>query len=223
MEAWNTGIPENEFSGPINLDFPFKYYENTYTQLYISLYGFISFSDSYLDNSQSDIPSSDRPNDVIAPNWVPVVGVTGYVRYLKGGVSPDRWMVVEWNRLESDGNEYTFEVILHENGDIVFQYGTMVQSDWGWWCASSGIENSSGQDGLTITSDCQWIESDHAVQFNRPAPKARVGVSPSSQGQFSQPGVVNSFEITVSNYGELGVDTVDISLRNLLATDFIRC
>jgi hypothetical protein len=222
----DTGISEDDYTGPIDIDFPFKYYENTYTQLYISKYGFISFNDAYLDNDQSEIPSYQPPNDVIAPNWVPVIGVSGYIRYLTGGISPDRWMVVEWNRLESDGNEYTFEAILHENGDIVFQYGKMIQSDLGWWCASSGIENSTGQYGLTITDFCQWIEGDHAVQIYRPAPQAWVEIFPSSQGQFSQPGAVNSFEIAVSNGGEFGVDTFDISLASswqttLLAADGI--
>ena len=65
---------------------------------------------------------------MIAPHWVPVTEVGGYLRYLRGGTAPNRWMVVEWNRVRSNccddaAEEYTFEAIVYESGDIVFQYG----------------------------------------------------------------------------------------------------
>jgi len=64
------------------------------------------------------IPSTEKPDDVIAPHWVPAYDVNGYVRYLTGGSAPNRWFVTEWNRLNSDccgddvAEEYTFQTIL---------------------------------------------------------------------------------------------------------------
>ena len=116
---------------PIGIGFPFKFYENTYTQLYVSDNGFVSFDGANLSRSQSRIPNPGTPNNVIAPNWVPIDSVGGYVRYMIAGAAPNRWFVVEWNRMlvsaddPTDTDEYTFELFLHENGNIVFQYATM--------------------------------------------------------------------------------------------------
>ena len=204
-----------DHAGPIDIGFSFKYYENAYTQLYISRFGFVAFNDNNIYNSQSRIPSPEKPDDVIAPHWVPAYNVNGYVRYLSGGTAPNRWFVVEWNRLESDccgddaAEEYTFEVILHESGDIVFQYGTMTVDD-GWWCQASGIEDSTGLDGLSITDFCRQIDPNHAVRIYRPAPSARVQLRPAYQGRFARPGETVTFQQRIRNTGELGSDTYDL-------------
>jgi len=213
----DTGINSStDHVGPVSIGFPFKYYENTYTQLYISRFGFVAFNDDNIYDTQSRIPNPEKPNDVIAPHWVPAHGVNGYVRYLSGGSAPNRWFVVEWNRLESaccgdDGpEEYTFEVILHENGDIVFQYGTMIV-DGGYYCQASGIEDSTGLDGLSITDFCHQIEPNHAVHIYRPSPSARVKIFPLYQGRFTRAGETVAFQVPIRNTGELGSDTYDSS------------
>lgn len=211
----DTGINSStDHVGPINIGFSFKYYENAYAQLYISRFGFVAFNDNNIYNSQSRIPSPEKPNDVIAPHWVPAYDVNGYVRYLRGGTAPNRWFVVEWNRLESDccgdtAEEYTFEVILHENGDIVFQYGTMTVGG-GYYCQASGIEDSTGLDGLSITDFCKQIAPNHAVRIYRPAPLARVSIRPRYQGRFTHAGATEAFQVPIRNTGELGSDTYDL-------------
>ena len=81
----DTGIDSGtESAGPIDIGFPFKFYENTRSEVYISRHGFLVFNGDNLGNSQSEIPSPERPNDVIAPHWVPIYEVAGYVRYLRG-------------------------------------------------------------------------------------------------------------------------------------------
>jgi hypothetical protein len=208
----DTGIDsEIDHVGPIDIGFPFEYYENTYAQLYISLFGFVAFDADGINTDQSWIPSSSKPNDVIAPHWVPVDGVNGYVRYLRGGTAPNRWLVVEWNQIRSGDDVYTFELILHENGDIDFQYGTMLVQG-GWMCASSGIEDSWGWDGLSITELCRVVSSDNAVHIYRPDPSARVSVPFADQGNFVLAGEVNTLQIPVRNTGELGSDTYDVTI-----------
>jgi len=215
----DTGINSStDHVGPIDTGFSFKYYENAYTQLYISRFGFVAFNDGGIYNSQSRIPSPSKPNDVIAPHWVPAYSVNGYVRYLRGGTAPNRWFIVEWNRLESDccgddAEEYTFEVILHENGDIVFQYGTMTVYS-GYYCQASGIEDSTGLDGLSITDFCRQIEPNHAVRIYRPAPSARVSVRPPYQGRFIRAGETAAFQVPIRNSGDLGADTYTLAVSS---------
>ena len=201
--------------GPSDIGFPFKYYENVRSQLFISRYGVVAFNTDALSDDQSRIPNPSKPNDVIAPHWVPVSSIAGYVRYLRGGAAPNRWFAVEWNRLQSnccsgDGaEEYTFEAILHESGDIVFQCGAMVRNG-GYYCQSSGIEDGAGLDGLSITSFCSLVAGDHAVRISRPAPAQGVTLSPKVSGAFAAPGGVASLSQVIRNTGELGADTYDL-------------
>lgn len=218
----NTDLTDrnNNHSGPIDIGFPFKYYENVYDRLYVSLFGFVTFTDtSNWWNSQSRVPSAEQPNDLIAPQWVPIDRVDGYVRYLRGGVAPNRWFVVEWNRVVSDCcngvevDQYTFEVVLHENGDINFQYSDMAAVG-SYSCMASGIEDSTGLDGLTITDFCRSIGSNHAVKISRPPVSARTSVYPRYEGRFTRAGAVETFQIAVRNTGELGADTFDVYLSS---------
>jgi hypothetical protein len=226
--SWNDGVALNwipfaggtdtwidddtDHAGPIDIGFSFKYYENTYPQLFISRYGFLAFSESSISRSQSAIPSPRQPNNVIAPHWVPAYHVNGYVRYLRGGVAPNRWFLVGWNRLLSDDDapeEYTFEAILYESGDILFQYREMNVSG-GYWCQASGIEDSTGLDGLAITNFCQTVRPNHAVRISRPAPRARVKIFPQYQGSLTRAAENVSFQIPIRNTGDLGADTFDL-------------
>ncbi|MCP4168958.1 MAG: hypothetical protein GY759_24105 [Chloroflexi bacterium] len=199
-------------SGRIKIGFPFKYYENTYDYLYVSRHGFVAFSDEYLGNVQSRIPNRNKPNDVIAPHWARAFHV-GYIRYLRGGISPNRWFAVEWNNLDSDESRYTFEVVLYENGDIAFQYGDMTYQE-SYLCGASGIEDSTGLDGLAVTGICDKVGGDHAVKFNRPAPDARAGMYLVRRSAFSHSGSTATFHIPIRNTGELGADTFDITLSS---------
>ena len=121
----------NNATGPISLPFSFKYYENTYSQVYITATGYLGFTDYGYWDDQSEIPNSNQPNNVIAPYWTPTyIGAGSWVHYTSGGSLPNRYFVVEWhdvkggNPSDTIGNDdtYRFEVVLYESGDIVFQY-----------------------------------------------------------------------------------------------------
>ena len=215
----NTGISSSTVSaGPIDIGFPFKFYENTQSQLYISRFGFLAFNSDNLGNSQSQVPSPEKPDEVIAPHWVPTYETPNYVRYLRGGTAPNRWFMVEWNRVRSDccdddAEEYTFEAILHESGDIVFQYATMT-TNGGYYCQASGIEDSTGLDGLSTSPYCDEIAPNHAVRITRPAPAARVSLNPRTQGAFGAADADVQFNQTVRNTGEFGTDTYDFTVNS---------
>ena len=208
-----------DYTGPIPIGFPFKYYENVYTELYITGSGYISFDDEDLWDSQGRIPNPSAPNNVIAPYWTPLeladTGPANRVYYLRGGVAPNRYFVVEWYKVVSpccqngDDEIFTFEVVLHENGDILFQYLDMHYDD-GYYCGSAGIEDSEGLDGLSYVDFCEQALSSKAVRFYRPAPSARVSIRPLYQGRFTHAGETVAFQVPIRNTGELGSDTYDI-------------
>lgn len=217
----NTGMSGfGDSFGPVTLPFDFKFYEHTYDELWISSYGYLAFNDDGLYNSQDDIPSPWVPNDVIAPLWTPsYIGPNSWVKYLTAGTAPNRYFVIEWFQIAggdpSDpifGDDiYTFEVILFENGDIKFQYQTM-DVNGGRWCSSSGIEDSTGMDGLTYVDLCAVLPSEGAaVRFYRPPPSARVKLNTTELGSFSTAGASQGHVLTVTNSGDLGSDTYDLT------------
>lgn len=215
----NTGINASvDSAGPIDIGFPFKYYENTYSQLWVSRFGFLAFNNSYLYRSQSRIPEPSLPNDVIAPHWIPSYDSPNYVRYLRGGTAPNRWFVMEWNRQRSNccspdptPDEFTFQAVLYENGAILFQYQDM-RIYGSYLCQASGIEDSTGVDGLSITDFCRPVASNQAVRITRPAPAARVRIFPQHYGSFFYPGETTLTQIPIRNTGELGADVYDLTL-----------
>lgn len=209
-EGLDTGIHEyGDYSGPIQIGFPFKYYENSYTEIYASFFGCLTFAPQAMDNPNLATPDPGLPNNLIAPFTLPVDWLGGYVHYLQGGTAPERWFVVEWNRLIEDTSfgpmEYTFEVTLHENGDIVFQYKAPSYSTV---VLNAGIENATGLDGLFIYY--QYF-TDFAIHIYRPAPAVRVGIDYAEQGDFVTAGQHKTYTFVVHNTGDLGTDTFDFN------------
>lgn len=204
----------------IALPFPFEYYENTYSQVIVAASGYLALSRADTWPSQGRIVFPLEPNNIIAPYWSPLTlassGTTARVFYKLGGAAPNRYFVVQWNEVGNDlEGPLTFEVVLHESGDIVFQYGTITPSSSCHTCISAGIENPTGTDGLIYLDYCiDLAEGQKAVRFYRPLPSARVDAAPFSQGSFTHAGATTAFQIAVRNIGELGGDTYDITTES---------
>jgi hypothetical protein len=210
-----SGYSDDQAVGPVALPFNFNYYENTYNQVWIAASGYLAFTGYGSWRGQGMIPSPTEPNNVVAPYWTLIMldssGPTGRVYYQSGGSPPDRYFVVEWYQTTLDDEAYTFEVILHENGDIVFQYQTMSYIGDSYFCGAAGIEDSAGLDGLKYVDFChQAPASDKAVRFYRPASSARVKLDPLNQGRLTHAGELVAFQTTVHNTGDLGSDTYDL-------------
>lgn len=214
----------SSITGSIPIGFDFKFYENSYSTVYISTAGAIGFDSGSLEGSTTTayLPSPAEPNNFIAPYLAPLMvnsdSYEGHVYYRRGGTEPNRYFVAEWHQVNDriDGT-FTFEVVLFEGGDILFQYLDMLHPR-GQYCSTvAGIESSGGLDGLAYRqSACNDMEDTmgKAVLFERPDPLARVLVSPDYQGQFLAPGEIASFPILVRNTGELGDDTYDLGINS---------
>jgi hypothetical protein len=213
----NSGlIGDDEFTGPINMGFNFPFYGIPQSQLYFSTNGLITFGAGSREYQSSDIPTDMNPNNLIAPFWDDLrVGNpynSGAVYYSQGGSAPNRYFVVEWRNVEYWDNteNISFEAILYENGDIVFQYQSLPGSYW----PTVGIEDSVGYEGLQYTGYWSGNPLD-AVRFYYPAPAARVLVSPAERaGGFAPIGGHKDFNITISNSGTLATDTYDLTITS---------
>ena len=85
-------------------------------------------------------------------------------------------------------------------------------------CQASGIEDSTGLDGLDTSPYCDEIAPNHAVRITRPAPAARVALAPRAQGAFGAAGAIVQFNQTVRNTGEFGTDTYDLTVNSAWPT-----
>lgn len=207
---------DDSFVGPIDIGFDFKFYENSYTQLYISTNGILTFGsgDSYARNET--IPLDTAPNNLIAPFWddlaleVQGSSTSGNVYYQIKGVSPNRYFVVQWQEVISrvgEGGILTFQALLYENGDIKFQYQSLEGSTDE---ATVGIEDADGLDGLLYTyNDGSSLSDGKAILFRRPDPQPRIKFLSNYQSAFVIGGQA-SFEVEIRNTGELGADTFDL-------------
>jgi hypothetical protein len=209
----SAGVSPNAPVSPnIDIGFPFRFYEYTFTQLSVALSGYVGFTWMANEGTPASMPAPEPPNNLIAPFWLPVVGIDGYVNYLRGGQAPNRWFVVEWNRVRpiyDMGGGLTYEMILHENGDIFFLIlaANIVP---GTSCALVGIENAEGRDGLGMRF-CPSVGLPFALHVYRPPATARVQLWPDRGGAFASPGGSASMVLVVRNIGDLGTDTFDIT------------
>lgn len=211
---------DDEWTGPIDIGFDFRFYENTYAQLYFSTNGLVTFGEGTYHYSNVEVPNPAPPNNFIAPFWDDLtVGNpynSGKVYYLRGGTAPNRYFVVEWHNVtrccSQGATDYkTFEVILHESGDIVMQYLSLsgyLQS------ATVGIEDDVGITGLQYLYDSPGLSNNKAVRFYRPGSMARVKVWPLYQGRFTRSGATETFQVSIRNLGELGADTYDLAVSS---------
>lgn len=223
QSGMNSGLYGGDvYTGPVDIGFTFPFYENSYTQAYFSTKGLVSFGQGGYWFENVLIPNAALPNDMIAAFWDDL-GMYAQTRpdagiyYFRGGTAPNRYLVVEWYRADTyNGSgtlDLTFEVILHENGDIVLQYSSLTGN---LESATVGIEDSAGTTGLQYLYNAPGLGDGLAIRFRRPAPAARVAVTPLYQSGFMQAGEV-TFEVAVENIGEVGADTYDITANSTWA------
>jgi hypothetical protein len=206
---------DDDWTGPIDVGFDFKFYENTYSQLYLNTNGQVTFGRGAWQYTNQYIPNPALPNDFIAPFWDDLCVSygdynTGRVYYMQGGAAPNRYFVAEWYKVSRlfDNDLLTFEAILYENGDIVMQYQSLsgdLES------ATVGIEDDVGVDGLQYLHNALGLGNSMAIRFYRPtSPTARIKVWPLYHGQFTRPGESAAFQVPVRNTGDMGSDTYEL-------------
>lgn len=157
------GTLDDGWTGAIPIGFPFEFYGNQYSNLYLSTNGFISFNaltSSYLTNAQ--IPSTGLPNNVIAPFWDDLDGRTqGTVHYL---FENNKFYIqfTNWQKYNATGS-LTFQMVLYSDGRVMFYYNNMNAT---LTSATVGIENSAGTDGLQIAYNAAYISNGLAVKIS---------------------------------------------------------
>jgi len=184
----------DEYRINIPVYFSYPYYDSSYAYVYVSANGWLAAGHvdpgGTGDSTSGHLPSTTAPNNMICPFWDnlamgPGFG-GGYLRFRTFGAAPDRYFVLIFHNVNRIGTEttnlLTFEVIIHEDGDIVFQYADVTVGDSlrdHGRSASVGIENRTGTTGLQYMrghpdSSVNWpgnrLLSGRAVKFWKRGP-----------------------------------------------------
>ncbi len=176
------GVPtwggDDNFSEPIPLGFNFPYYGSSYSTAYVDINGEILLApnnwydhypsegwdgDGNMFNYMYPLPGYTQMPALISVYWDDLYAQqgTGDIYFQTFGSSPNRYTVVQWHNIRFlAGTGATslldFEVIMHENGEIVMQYnstatgqtGASIPHDYGK-SSTVGIQNESATIGLS--------------------------------------------------------------------------
>jgi hypothetical protein len=128
----------------IELPFDFPYFGETYTTAQLASTGYLAFGESpWVQSWNEPIPSINTPNGMIAMFWTNLSTSAGQV-YTWESPQHDIFIiqfqnVMNWN----SGGSVTFQLILDEDGGILFQYQT-VSGQGNCTVGAEGIDGSSG-------------------------------------------------------------------------------
>ncbi|MEO0072303.1 MAG: hypothetical protein ABIK10_02520 [candidate division WOR-3 bacterium] len=234
------------FAAPL-LPFDFPFYDTTYRTVYISTNGFLGFSSDLLATPENDtIPSTTLPNGAIYAFWDDLVlpaDRTAKIYYQDLGAPPNRFRVITWHNILRKNTQDTcrlnFQVILYENGDIVYQYKNLVTGEtWADYgkSATVGIENSDGTSGLLYLYGgdrllVNWPEnklaSGRAIKFYKQ--KHDVGIVTIISPKDSIFPLPTTPQIKIKNYGTTPEETVATYLKildalsNIVYDTFLYC
>lgn len=122
----------DDVSEVVDMNFSFPFFDQNYTSITISSNGYIKPGNNYYANEywhewNWNVDGDTSP--IIAPFWTdlyPEVG--GNIYYAFSGSEPNRTLTISYiiiNHYDQEGSFNTFYVDIHENGDILYRYGTL--------------------------------------------------------------------------------------------------
>jgi hypothetical protein len=171
------GLASNGVSAARSLPFTFRFGGRDFTNIYIGANGIVGFIISGLGfTGNMDLPTAALPNAMICPYWDdlnPEGG--GSVWFGTVGTAPYRAVVVSWvdvpHAITTGGqNRFTLQTLLHESGQIAFQYAqvengnpqrTMGRS------ATIGVEDFTGAVAAkyAYNGDVALVTNNQAILF----------------------------------------------------------
>ena len=158
--------------------FPFTFYGFTYTRAHVCTNGFVEFvgpETTSCTTTNAAIPTTGRPNGAIFPFWDNLsVDAAASIRADLRGTAPDRRFVIEFRNLRyflDTTRRVDFNVVLHENGEILTQYRNIADDDRErGGSATLGIENQTGTVALRFSFNQPVLGVEPAVTSIRYRP-----------------------------------------------------
>jgi len=156
----------------INFPFEFPFYEENYSSCIVNANGWIGFDDDSNAWENMGLPNPQAPQNAIFPYWDDLNPINdansgdmdGYVRYHVNNERIVVWYdnVRRWTGGSNMDGYFDFQVVLHPDGVIDFNYRSMTgDTD----SATIGIQNSSGDAGVNISINQGFVEDMMTVKI----------------------------------------------------------
>ena len=157
----------------VTLPFTFPFYYTASAVLNIGNNGWavVGGWQSYV--TIANMPISDAPNNFLSPFWDDLNSTSGAVYWTVRGSAPQQRVIVEWQDRPHypQAGSVTFELILYENGNILYQYQDVDFDDPIYDFGASatvGIRGSDAAHSLQYSFDTPSLHNDQAICFVRP-------------------------------------------------------
>ncbi len=162
-------LSDDQVSSAVSLGFNFEFYGSSYSQVYVSSNGFLTFAAGQPHGccSGPSIPNQSMPNNYIAGLWNDLYPPNGAIYYQTLGAAPARRFVVQFQSVpQCCGTTLpsTWQVVLHESTNEIAVYYIDGQS--GSRVTTAGIENQNGRIGLRWGGPAPMSLSNQAVRYS---------------------------------------------------------
>jgi len=206
-------IDPDALSPPLNIDFDFTFFGNSYSTFYISSKGFITF-DAGAGNGPDPqtLPDPNNPNNLIAAVWGELNPDDAFVYYETLGNAPNRSLYVTFEYYEygepgiCDLGYYLYtQIILHETSNIIEIHTDSWDGDACGIATTQGIENAAGDIGFyhPQRNNTLWNASHVRTTFT---PTDYVDLAVINMESVLCPGM-QDINISVQNQGGATIDT----------------
>jgi hypothetical protein len=168
-------------AGPINIGFAFPFFTNSFTQLYVSPNGFVTFSPFSGDTSTNNpLPGTSAPSNCIAFFWHDLrVALTSHVFTFIDTINGSFILQFQNVRLQSSTNTVNCQLILKTTGEILMEYQAMGVSN----ACTIGVQNDTRTQGTTVAFNQNYLQSNFAIRLT-PVPwlslDGNAGFAPAS-------------------------------------------
>lgn len=205
-------LSDDQVSAALPMSFTFEFYGTTYSDVYVSSNGFLTFLPGSDDGccTGRPIPETGTPDGLIAGWWEDLNPSNGgTIHYETLGVAPDRRFIVQFTDIQhfGGGNPVSMQFKLFEGSNQIEVHYQEAPSDGGPHAA--GIENQDGTVGLQYTRTSASLITPLAVRY---LPDTTLGLRKTVSAPVAMIGETVTFTVRVRNGNEV-TDT------NVIVTD----
>lgn len=154
-------------SADMPLGFQFPFYGNLFNSIIVSANGWCSFTSHSNAYSNTILPSYSAPENLVAGFWDdldPLIG-EGHVYIWGNQVDSVVVSFIDIRRWGSGFGQFTYQVILEDNGRMTFQYQSM---EGNTTSATIGIQNDTRNIGLTVVYNQSYVHNNLRIDIQRP-------------------------------------------------------
>jgi subtilisin family serine protease len=156
----------------VDLPFEFTFYGATYDRVEVDSNGLVSFTAPFSNPFNTAIPNPQVPNAAIYALWDDLYPFDpSHILTGVEGTAPNRKFVIEWRDvpfLESFDETASFEIVLHESGEITTSYLTDASPRARGRSATAGIENATGDIALQYSNNTESLRAGLSVMYEVP-------------------------------------------------------